>query len=433
MRVLLISANTERMNMTTMPLGLGLVAAATRRAGHEVAVLDLLTAGDPRAAVRGAIDAARPEAIGVSVRNLDDQDRRAPRFLAAPAREMVAECRLASPAPVVLGGAGYSICPHGLLDYLGADYGIRGDGEEAFPQLLGRLERGLDPRGVPGLHVRGEEADGGLALAGDLDALPLWDRCLETYAGEAAGVWVPVQSRRGCPNGCSYCSTGAIQGRRYRLRSPRLVADALAAQAGAGFRRFYFVDNSFNLPEEYALALCREIGARGLDVEWNCILYPNFVSEELADAMAAAGCVGASLGFESASPAVLAGMNKRFRAEDVRRVSDRLAARGVRRMGFLMFGGPGETRETVEESLAFTASLGLEELVVTVGIRLYPGTPLARRAAAEGAVAPGQDLLPPAFYLAPGLEPWIYEHLAALGLSLADINHPGPPTRIWRQ
>ncbi len=423
MRVLLISANTERMNMTTMPLGLALVAAATRRAGHEVTVLDLLTAGDPGAAVRAAVAAARPEAIGISVRNIDDQDRQEPRFLAAQARDVVARCRAASPAPVVLGGAGYSICPHGLLDFLGADFGIRGDGEAAFPELLDRLARGRDPHGLPGLHVRGEETDSGLALAADLDALPLWDPCLASFAGEAAGLWVPVQSRRGCPHRCSYCSTAAIQGCRYRPRSPRLVADALAAQAGAGFRRFYFVDNSFNLPGDYALELCREIRSRRLDIEWNCILYPNFVSEELVSDMAAAGCTAVSLGFESASPAVLAAMNKQFRAEDVRRVSDRLAARGIRRMGFLMFGGPGETRATVEESLAFTDSLGLEELVVTVGIRLYPGTPLARRAVAEGVVAPGQDLLHPSFYLAPGLEPWIYEHLAARGLSLKDINH----------
>jgi hypothetical protein len=73
-RVLLISANTERISMVTVPLGLGLVAAAARRAGHEVAFLDLLDVPDLRAAVQEAVARSRPQAIGVSIRNIDDQN-----------------------------------------------------------------------------------------------------------------------------------------------------------------------------------------------------------------------------------------------------------------------------------------------------------------------------------------------------------------------
>jgi hypothetical protein len=82
-------------------------------------------------------------------------------------------------------------------------------------------------------------------------------------------------------------------------------------------------------------------------------------------------------------------------------------------MGFLLLGGPGETRETVEESLAFAASLNLEALRITVGIRIYPGTPLARRALEEGIISAADDLLFPRFYLASGLEPWIHQRVAA--------------------
>ena len=82
-------------------------------------------------------------------------------------------------------------------------------------------------------------------------------------------------------------------------------------------------------------------------------------------------------------------------------------------MGFLLLGGPGETRESVEESLAFARSLRLDDLRITVGIRIYPGTPLAKRAVAEGMIASEDDLLRPSFYLAPGLEPWIHARVAA--------------------
>jgi radical SAM superfamily enzyme YgiQ (UPF0313 family) len=105
-------------------------------------------------------------------------------------------------------------------------------------------------------------------------------------------------------------------------------------------------------------------------------------------------------------------MNKRFGLGEVRRISETLAAHGIRRMGFLLLGGPGETRETVEESLAFADSLGLEEMKVTAGIRIYPHTELARAAIADGSLSPSDDLLFPRFYLARGLEGWITDVLA---------------------
>jgi radical SAM superfamily enzyme YgiQ (UPF0313 family) len=226
-------------------------------------------------------------------------------------------------------------------------------------------------------------------------------------------LWIPVQSRRGCPNDCSYCSTARIQGRRIRTRPPLEVAEHVARLAAAGFRRIYFVDNSFNIPEAHAIQLCRALRQLEPRVTWRCILYPQLVREELVQAMAEAGCVEVSLGFESGSPAVLREMNKRFTPAEVREASDLLAAHGIRRMGFLLLGGPGETRGTVDESLAFAASLKLEALRITVGIRIYPGTPLARRARGEGVIFPDDDLLFPRFYLAPGLEPWIHERVAA--------------------
>lgn len=411
MKILLISPNTERLNMVVSPLGLGLVCATARAAGHEVEFLDLLAESEPRGPVRRAIVRFAPDIIGVSVRNIDDQCRENPRFLLEPVREVVAECRAASNAPIVLGGAGYSIFPEEALSYLGADYGVAGDGEAAFLALLERLAVGRSPADVPGVYVAGGAPRMSRAWPRDLDALPLWDDALAPSADP--DIWIPVQSRRGCPNDCSYCSTSRIQGRPIRCRSPHRVVQSIARLARAGRRRFYFVDNSFNIPERQALELCAELAALDPRVTWRCILYPERVREELVRAMAAAGCIEVSLGFESGCPRILREMNKRFTPADVRHTSDLLAAYGIRRIGFLLLGGPGETRESVEESLAFARSLNLDELRITVGIRIYPGTPLARRAVAEGAIADEGDLLHPRFYLAPGLEPWIHARVAA--------------------
>ena len=420
MKVLLISANTERLNMPTIPLGLACVAAATRRVGHDCSFLDLLQEASPRDAVQARIRAFCPDVIGISVRNIDDQNMQNPRFLLDQTRTVVETCRATSSVPIVLGGAGYSLFPDAVLTYLQADYGVAGDGEEVFPALLDCLARQADPRALPGVHKAGfpQALEPSFTVA--LDGLPSPDEGLwASLDPSTPDLWVPVQSRRGCPNDCSYCATFRIQGRRIRSRSPRAVAEHIAHLAAQGFQRFYFVDNSFNIPEPHALELCEHLRALRPKVQWRCILYPHRVEDRLVRAMAGAGCVEAALGFESGSAQVLAAMNKRFDAQEVRDICRLLATHGIRRMGFLLFGGPEETRESVEESLQFAQSLGLDQLRITIGIRIYPGTPLAQRAAAEGRIAPDDNLLQPRFYLAPGLEPWIYERISPGPMSLA--------------
>ena len=174
MRVLLISSDTERVGMVTTPLGLGLVAAATRTAGHQVAFFDLLNEPDPGAAARRAITAERPDVVGISVRNIDDQTRENPRFLLGQVKPVVDSCRVWTRAPVVLDGAGYSIFPDAALAYLGADLGMSGDGEAVFPALLERLQAGGPLR--PARRARRREAArGGAVVRGRPRLVPALD------------------------------------------------------------------------------------------------------------------------------------------------------------------------------------------------------------------------------------------------------------------
>ncbi|MFO7652768.1 MAG: radical SAM protein [Candidatus Krumholzibacteriia bacterium] len=410
MRVLLVSANTEKITMPTVPLGLGLVAEAVRRARHEVEFVDLMFEADPEATIRSRIAAFEPEAIGLSIRNIDDQSLREPQFLLAATRPVVAACREACAAPLILGGAGYSIFPDAALAYLGADLGVCGDGEAALPALLARLERGEDPFGLPGVHVAGRGAAARWRPCPHLAGLG--EPAPETWQAARIGgpeVFIPIQTRRGCPNDCSYCSTASIQGRPIRTGPVRAVVDLVERLAVQGFRRFWFVDNSFNLPEAYALAMCHELTARRLDIAWRCILYPRGITSRLASALAEAGCREVSLGFESGDAGILRRLNKRFDPAEVRAAASLLAEHGVERHGFLLLGGPGETRDTVCRSLDFVASLHLEAMRITTGIRIYPGTALARYARQAGMIDADDDLLLPRFYLEPGLDPWIFD------------------------
>lgn len=387
--------------MPVLPLGIAQVAAATEQAGHDVSLVNLcpgLKAGtyDEKMDVEAAIHSFAPDVIGISVRNIDDQNMQSPRFLLEPARDVVRACRAASDAPIVVGGAGFSIFPDAALAYLEADAGVAGEGERVFPMLLGSgLNSPLtDPSHVSVIRELSPDP---------LDTFPAPDPA-RWLASAPRDSWVPVQSRRGCPLDCSYCSTASIEGRRVRWRSAARVADELARARGAGFSRFYFVDNTFNLPESYALRLCHEIARRDLAITWRCIVYPRALSEDLARAMREAGCIEASVGFEAGTEPMLAALNKRFTLDNVRLTCARLADQGITRNGFLLLGGPGETDQSIDDSLAFADSLHLDSLKVTLGIRIYPGTPLHRAAIAEGVVSADDDLLSPTFYLARGID-----------------------------
>ena len=397
--------------MPTLPLGLACVAAATQEAGHEVAMLDLMAEKDTRSTLKEAIEEIRPGLIGISARNIDDQNMENPRFLLDPVKEIVTDCRNLSEAAIVLGGAGYSIFPESALSFSGADMGIQGEGETVFPELIERMERGAALSGMPGLYLPGRGLQRKRSFAKNLDTLPLPETDLWSPSYEKEELWMPVQTRRGCPLSCSYCCTEVIEGRVIRRHSPNAIVRWIARWRKAGIRQFYFVDNTFNLPPSYAKEICRKLIDHGLDIRWWCILYPKKVDRELVGLMANAGCEQVSMGFESGSERILKNLNKKFTLQEVHQISEMLSDHGIRRMGFLLLESPGETRESVEESLVFVDSLKLDILKITMGVRIYPYTSLATRAIDEGVISSLDDLLFPRFYLAKGLEAWLPETL----------------------
>lgn len=408
MRVLLISANRETMNMPTMPLGLLSVAAALRQAGHDLRLIDFLQTEQPLPTVAALITEFTPEVIGISIRNIDDQNRLAPSFLLEPVKELVAFCRKQSISPVVIGGAGYSIFPQQVLDYVKADWGIAGEGEASFPDLLQRLSCHRSLEGLPGLYTPQGTTLISPAISADLDAFTF----PVPSAKAVDTVWAPIQTRRGCDRRCIYCSTPAIEGRRVRGRSIGSVLNQLRRWRELGYRRFYLVDSTFNIPYAYALELVNAIVAADLDVTLRCIVYPQGLTKELAASLAAAGCTEASVGFETGAAAMLRRLGKDFSLDDIRTTCINLAEAGISVTGFLLLGGPGETLESVDNSLQFCDHLPLTLLKLTVGIRIYPATPLETIARQKGILLPQQSLLYPTFYLEPGLEPWIYHTLA---------------------
>jgi radical SAM superfamily enzyme YgiQ (UPF0313 family) len=412
MRVLFISAANDAGSMTPLPLGLACVAGAAEIAGHDVRLLTLCTDADCENELKQVIGLFSPDVLGLSVRNIDDQNLQNPRFLLESLKKIVTICRARS-RPIVLGGAGYSIFPESALAYLGADFGIRGEGEAAFPALLTWLEGGRQSSPPPATYF----PDGShtpTVYAAKLDSFPLPVPRLWLHLPESRTMRVPIQSRRGCPLDCIYCSTSLIEGKPVRERSPESLVAWLAALRQNGFRYFYFVDSTFNLPPSYAKELCRKLIEANLELDWWAIVYPKWVDLELVKLMAKAGCTEVSLGFESGSDTVLPQLNKQFTSAEVGAISEAFRSVGIKRHGFLLLGGPGETRKTVEDSLEFADGLRLDALKITVGLRIYPQTPLALTAVAHGLLKPDDNLLTPRFYITPSLREWLPERIAHL-------------------
>lgn len=417
MRVMMVSANTEQINMPVLPIGMAQVAAATEQAGHTVQVINLLQSEGHSQKLSKSIKKFDPDIFGISVRNIDDQNRQAPKFLLPPVKEIIDECRQLISSPIVLGGPGYSIFPHPVLTYLRAEYGIRGEGEKAFPELLDRLASNESVVDVPGIILPNKKSGPPPQRIRILDAYPLPKPEVHLKVPDdvdSSHLWIPFQTRRGCPMKCSYCSTPAIEGTLMRHQSVQAAVENLAAYKVAGYKRFFFVDNIFNLPPSYAESLCEAIIEADLDIVWQAIIYPFNLKPSLVKKMARAGCTGVALGFESGNPKILSSMNKRFGPEDIKTASNLFKEFSIFQMGFLLLGGPGEPRNSVEESIEFAKSLNLNSVKLTSGIRIYPDTALAHQAIEEGMINPRSDLLYPTFYLQPSLDGWLQERVAKL-------------------
>lgn len=420
MRILFISPNRLRLVVPPLPLGLASVVAAVQHE-HEVRVLDFMFAEDPLGEARRILAEFSPDVIVLSVRNIDNQDSRHPESFIREAKDLVTFLGELSPAAIVVGGAGFSIMPREFMEYLGADFGVAGEGEVALREFLAAFEGNRDWETVSGLVWR--QADewrlNPVQRVADLKGLP--PPALEYFTPklyqEALGSaklpgMVPVQTRRGCPMKCIYCTTPLLEGRRFRAWEPGQVASWLAAwHEKFGLTRFYFVDNLFNCPPSYAKDLCRAILDLNLPLEWGALLNPAAPDRELFRLIRQAGGGIMQVGNESGSELVLTRLGKGFGRRQVELTFRLLEEEGIAYSCFLMLGGPGETPETVEESVALLEQYRPQLVNLTVGVRIYPGLPLYRQALEEGVVAPGDNLLWPRFYLAPAIREWIWEFL----------------------
>lgn len=397
MKVLLVSPNIESLPDPVFPLGLSCIAAALRENTIPFKILDLCFARDYEDEIKKTLSTFRPDVVGLSLRNVDNVSY--PNYISYLSfyQKVVRTIRAHSSASIVLGGSGFSLLPQPLMDFLQADFGIVGEGESAFIRLLNQIEQKKSPAaGIIGDHP---------VIIKDLDILSPPDR--SGFDNEAYLRWGGmgnIQTKRGCPFGCVYCTYPIIEGKTVRLKSPDLVCDEIEDMLKAGIDNLFFVDNAFNYPVHHAEEICGEIIRRKLQIKWSCYANPGFITEALVERMIAAGCTGIEFGSDAANEKMLKKMGKNFTADDLKSASSICRKADMPFCHSLLFGGPGETMETVQETLDTINEMSPTAAIAMIGIRIFPRTRLSATAREEGIISPDENFLEPVFYLSPAVK-----------------------------
>lgn len=405
--------------MPVLPSGACLIAEAAERAGNRVWLLDLMFSADPMRALKAVFGRTKYDAIGLSVRNIDNISMGAPRSFIDDLIPLVAAVRRFADAPIVLGGAALMVMPEQIMRATGVACAVIGDGEVVFPRLVEKLVGDQPWEDLPGVAslvggtYRAHAPAPGLAhpCPG-----PDYGRWLDMKAYASHLSTIPLQTKQGCRFQCVYCTYRTIEGEGYRLSDPESVAETARRYASSGFGDIEFVDNVFNAPYDHALAVCEslirsKIRARFQSIEMNPVSF----DQRLLSTMERAGFVGIGLTVESAADPVLSGLRKGFTAREVHAAAEVVKRSRMPCLWIFLLGGTGETRETVRETLRFAerSIRPRDAALFTIGVRVYPGTELETIARRHGVLSvPSGSMLAPVFYVSPDVQAdWITEQV----------------------
>lgn len=389
-RVLLVypyfRAKHDRSIFRFPPLGVGYVAASLKEAGYDVQILDC-TFMKKAEALEKAFE-SRADVVGIYSMVSMKADSL---WLASRMRD---HCRL-----LVAGGPLPSCDPAAFASHF--DLVVRGEGETAILEILRISENGGDFRSVRGLAFHKNSRiwpnDGFLdrfndnliinesrELYPDLDSISFPARKLlpnrdyiDYWKRKFGHATTTVFTTRGCPFSCDFCSN-AVFGVSYRERSAENVVDEVEQALSFGYNHVHFADDVFTLNKDRVAEICHGIRRRGLSLTWECLARVDSLDRGLAALMKASGCRRIFFGIESGNDTVLKLMNKKITVAKARQAVQTVQSAGITVGAFFILCYPGETNETVLNTIRFATSLPVDYLSFTVPYPL-PGTPLYER------------------------------------------------------
>lgn len=342
----------------TIPLGLLVIAGCLRDAGYSVSIIDDNLERRGADWVAKQVRLKQVDAVGISV-NLATVQTTAD----------ICKALKGSLLPVFIGGPEVTANLEGVLDSLECPFFVQGEGEETVVELLEELFGDHQYQKVRGLTFWEKEA--GVYVTNesrpwiDLDSIPLLpydminlDRYDRSYSEFSSGEAEVLNTSRGCPFLCTFCSNKFVWSRQYRTMSPQRMLDHVRHALGStDATAIYFREDHFTLDEKRVRVFCKMVRESGLDFEWGCESRVNNLSVEFVQTMYDAGLRSMWFGIESGSDDVLKRLKKGITVEQIKQATQICREVGVK-VGFsIMLGLPGETRDDLRKTLDLVFSL----------------------------------------------------------------------------
>lgn len=376
------------------PLGMLWVAAALRRAGHDVVFVDQQVDGRDPAKLAEEIEPSLALLGGTS------HSRFASFAIARRIKSVSPE------TVIVYGGPHASFTAEDTLENIPEiDLIVRGEGEETAVEIANWAQEGRRPERLPAIPGVSWRDVGGVRHSEprrpiqDLDALgpPARDfvpmdryEMRMDYIGVAGAS---IMTARGCPAACSFCSASAMFGKSYRMRSPARVVDEIESLLGShGVAGIKIFDSTFTLNRRHVEGFCAEIKRRGLRFPWECEIRVGSVDQRLLALMQECGCYYVDVGIESGSQRVLdACVTKGIRLADAESLLVWTRSLGLLTKVFFTLGHPGETLREAKETNGFywRHRRSVRLAAYQAGIKIYPGTPVHAYAERHGLLPSG--------------------------------------------
>ncbi len=367
-----------------LPLSLANIGAVLEKNGHEVRLVDCPAEGIAWGLLEDLVNSSRPEAVIWSTGTPSIQDD-------LEVASIVKKCN----SKIFTGvfGTHVTVLDRQCMDaFPDVDCIIRNEPEITAGELINSLAAGRNPEGIEGLTFRNSAGDiivnSPRPFIQDLDVLPFpaWHLVnLDRYRLPLQGRrFLMVAPLRGCPFNCSFCTCQTYYGKRLRKRSVKNVIEEIIYDSERfKINDFFIWAETFVVDKEYVASLCRAIIEKGLSISWTSNSRVDTVDPDLLWLMARAGCWMISFGIESGNQRILDGVGKGTNLKQAREAVRSAREAGIKTVGHFILGLPGETKESMEETIKYACSLGLDLAQFYCAVP-FPGSRLYDHALEEG-------------------------------------------------
>ena len=371
MRVLLINPYYPISETPSPPLGLAYLAAALAQAEIAVKILDLVVFPYSRSMLQDLMAAFKPQIAGITAVTMTFNS----------AISVIKDIKGINPDILtVIGGPHVSFCEREtLISHPELDVVVIGEGERTIVELCQTVDNHKPMDNVNGIaYRRGKDicCNPKRERVENLDELPLPDRRLLPLGRyRALNMPISLTTSRGCPFKCIFCVGRKMVGAKIRYRSPAKVVDELEYLSTLNFHQINIADDLFTANKNHCLSVCDEIIKRKLELHWTSFARVDTVSEDMLIRMKAAGCDAVSFGLESANLEILETIKKGITLEQVEAAIGMCRRAGVTPYASFILGLPGETPQSIEETMAFGKKM--KRLGLAFGFHLlapFPGT-----------------------------------------------------------